>query len=272
MASTFLIALREGLEAALIIGILLAYVKRTERSRARTLIWSGVTLAIVASFGFGAFLSFTSKELSPKGEMVFAGTTSIVATFFVTFMVFWMKRTARTIKSELENKVDQALPLGGIALVAAAFFSVVREGLETALFIFSNFKTVSQNSAPSAGLTLGLLAAVILGVAIYRRSIRINLSKFFLVTGTALLVVAGGVLANGVKEFQDFGLLPGADAYAWNWNNPNNVIESFLSGTIGISTTTTWVQLFVWVLYLGLILPLFFAPTTRKELAAVPSN
>jgi high-affinity iron transporter len=270
--STFLIALREGLEAALIVGILVAYLKRSDQKRALTLLWIGVGLAITSSLIFGAFLSFTSKELSPRGEMVFAGTTSIVATILVTFMVFWMKRAARTIKSDLESKVDQALPLGGVALMGAAFFSVVREGLETALFIFSNFKTVSRDLGPSIGLILGLLAATFLGVSIYRRSIKINLSKFFLFTGTALLVVAGGVLAHGVKEFQDFGVLPGAHAFVWNWNNPNNLIESFLSGTIGISTTTTWVQLIVWAVYLSLVLPYFFAPATRKELATVPSN
>jgi high-affinity iron transporter len=272
VASTFLIALREGLEAALIVGILVAYLKKSNRNRALTLLWAGVGLAIAVSLIFGAFLSFTSKELSPRGEMVFAGTTSIAATTLVTFMVFWMKRTAKSIKGDLENKVDQALPLGGAALMAAAFFSVVREGLETALFIFTNFKTVSKDFGPTIGLVLGLSAAVVLGVAIYKRSIRINLSKFFLFTGTALIVIAGGVLSHGIKEFQDFGVLPGANAFVWNWNNPNNLIESFLSGTIGISTTTTWLQLFVWVLYLGLILPFFFAPTTRKELAAVPSN
>lgn len=272
MASTFLIALREGLEAALIIGILVAYLKRSNRERALTLLWTGVAFAITLSIAFGAFLTFTSSELSPRGEMVFAGTTSIAATVLVTFMVFWMKRAARTIKSDLESKVDVALPLGGFALMSAAFFAVVREGLETALFIFSNFKTVSRNSGPSIGLILGLSAAIFLGVAIYKRSLRINLSKFFLVTGTALLVVAGGVLAHGVKEFQEFGLLPGANSYAWKFENPNNLIDSLLSGTIGISTTTTWVQLFIWAIYLGLVLPFFFAPATRKELAAVPSN
>jgi high-affinity iron transporter len=272
VASTFLIALREGLEAALIVGILVAYLKKSNRKRALALLWTGVGLAISVSLIFGAFLSFTSKELSPRGEMVFAGTTSIVATALVTFMVFWMKRAARTIKGDLENKVDQALPLGGAALMGAAFFSVVREGLETALFIFSNFKTVSKDFGPTIGLVLGLSAAVFLGVAIYKRAIRINLSKFFLLTGSALLIVAGGVLAHGVKEFQEFGVLPGAHAFAWNWNNPNNLIESFLSGTVGISTTTTYLQLFIWVLYLALVLPFFFAPVTRKELATVPSN
>ena len=264
--------MREGLEAALIVGILVAYLKKSNRKRALTLLWTGVGLAISVSLIFGAFLSFTSKELSPRGEMVFAGTTSIVATALVTFMVFWMKRAARTIKGDLENKVDQALPLGGAALMGAAFFSVVREGLETALFIFSNFKTVSKDFGPTIGLVLGLSAAVFLGVAIYKRAIRINLSKFFLLTGSALLIVAGGVLAHGVKEFQEFGVLPGAHAFAWNWNNPNNLVESFLSGTVGISTTTTYLLLLIWVLYLALVLPFFFAPATRKELATVPSN
>jgi high-affinity iron transporter len=272
MVSTFLIALREGLEASLIVGILLAYLKRSGKSSALTFLWTGVGLAVAASLAFGAFLSFTSKELSPDGEKVFAGTTSIVATLLVTFMVFWMKRTARTIKSDLESRMDHALPLGSFALMGAAFFSVAREGLETALFIFSNFKTVAKDFGPSVGLIVGIIAAISLGVAMYRKVIRINLNKFFLITGPALLVVAGGVLAHGINEFQELGVLPGAKAYAWNWSAPNNIIETFLSGTIGISTTTTWLQLFVWAIYLGLVLPYFFAPTTRKELAAVPSH
>ena len=269
MVSTFLIALREGLEAALIVGILVAYLKRSGRSKALTLLWTGVGLAVVLSLGFGAFLSFTSSELSKRGELIFAGTTSVVATALVTFMVFWMKRAAKTIKSDLESKVDQALPLGGIALMGAAFFAVVREGLETALLIFSNFKAVSEGFAPMIGLVLGLGAAILLGVALYKRAIRVNLSRFFLFTGSALLIVAGGVLAYGVKEFQEFGLLPGESAYAWNWSNPNKVVETLLSGTIGISTTATWLQLLVWVAYLGIFIPMFIAPATKKELAAV---
>jgi high-affinity iron transporter len=265
MASTFLIALREGLEAALIIGILVAYVKRSNRGSALTQIWIGVGAAIVVSLGFGAFLTFTSSQLTDKGEMVFAGVTSVVATALVSLMVFWMKRTARTIKGELESKVETALPLGGLALMSAAFFAVVREGLETALFLFSNFKTVSKDFGPSLGLILGLIAAVLLGVAIYRRSIRINLSKFFAITGTALLVIAGGVLAHGVREFQDLGILPGDHSFSWHLNNPNNIIESFLSGTVGISTDVTWLQLGVWAVYLGLILPLFLAPASSAK-------
>ena len=269
MASTFLIALREGLEAALIVGILVAYLKRSGRVKALPLLWTGVGVAVFLSLGFGGFLSFTSSELSKRGELIFAGTTSVVATAMVTFMVFWMKRAAKTIKSDLEYKVEQALPLGGLALMGAAFFAVIREGLETALLIFSNFKTVSEGAAPMIGLVLGLGVAVLLGIALYKRAIRVNLSRFFLFTGSALLIVAAGVLAYGIKEFQEFGLLPGEGAYAWNWNNPNKVIETVLSGTIGISTSVTWLQLLVWGAYLGLVVPMFIAPSTKKELAAV---
>lgn len=260
--------MREGLEAALIVGILVAYLYKSGRHKALPLLWLGVSLAVSLSLIFGAFLSFTSHELTPKGEMIFAGTTSLAAVTLVTFMVFWMKRAARTLKSELENRIDIALPIGGAALVSAAFFAVAREGLETALFIFTNFKTIKTNAGPSIGLFLGLATAVALGIALYRRSLRINLSKFFLVTGSALLVVAGGVLSHGIAEFQDFGALPGAHAFAWNWNNPNSFVETFLSGTIGISTTTTWLQLFVWLVYMGIVLPLFFAPSSAKRLVS----
>ena len=171
MYSTFLIALREGLEAALIIGILVAYLVKSNQRKALPALWTGVGVALVASFAFGAFLSFTSTQLSEAGEQMFAGTTSLVAVILVTYMVFWMKRVARGLKTELHGKVDYAMPLGKIALISASFFAVAREGLETALFVYSNFKTVSDDSSPAIGLVLGLALAVALGIAIYRQSL-----------------------------------------------------------------------------------------------------
>jgi high-affinity iron transporter len=132
MLSTFLIALREGLEAALIVGILIAYVVKTDRRHLLTPIWTGVGVALAATFALGGFLSFTSAELSERGEQFFAGTTSFLAVGLVTWMVFWMKRAARTLKDELHGKVENALSAGPLALAAAAFFAVAREGLETA--------------------------------------------------------------------------------------------------------------------------------------------
>jgi high-affinity iron transporter len=260
MFSTFLIALREGLEAALIIGILVAYLVRSNQRKGLPALWAGVSIAVIASLAFGAFLTFTSTQLSVAGEQVFAGTTSIVAVILVTYMVFWMKRIARGLKNELQSKLDYAMPLGKIALISAAFFAVAREGLETALFLFSNFKTVSTDSAPALGLILGLTVAIGLGIAIYKQSVKINLGKFFTITGTALLVIAGGVLSHGVHEFQEFGALPGANAYVWNWIGANEIISTVLAGTIGIGTTLTWLQLVVWATFLALTLRAYLAP------------
>jgi high-affinity iron transporter len=267
MYSTFLIALREGLEAALIIGILVAYLVKSNQRKALPSLWTGVGVALVASFAFGAFLSFTSTQLSDAGEQMFAGTTSLVAVILVTYMVFWMKRVARGLKTELHGKVDYAMPLGKIALISASFFAVAREGLETALFVYSNFKTVSDNSSPAIGLTLGLALAVALGIAIYRQSLKINLGKFFMVTGTALIVIAGGVLSYAVHEFQEFGALPGEDSYVWNWVSADPTITALLSGTIGISTKISWLQLVIWAAYLTITLRAYLAPKKRVPAA-----
>lgn len=273
MLSTLLIALREGLEASLIIGILVAYLVRTNRKQSLPFLWLGVSLAVVLSLGLGAFLSFTSSELTPAGEEVFAGTSSITAVALVTWMVFWMKRNARTLRNSLHEKVDKSSAIGNIGIVAAAFFAVAREGLETALFIYSNFKTVTADSAPTIGLILGLVIAVGIGVAIYRQSIKLNLGKFFTITGTALVVVAAGVLSYGIHEFQEFGILPGADAYAWNWEGgKGSVLATILDGTIGISTTISWFQLFLWAAYLGVTLRFYLrAPKAVKAPEPVPA-
>jgi len=209
MLSTFLIALREGLEAALIVGILVAYLVKTGRNHLLAPLWLGVSVAIAASLALGGFLSFTSAELSARGEEFFAGTTSFLAVGFVTWMVFWMKRAARGLRDELHGKVDAAIGAGRTAIAVTAFIAVVREGLETALFVYTNFKTVGAASSATVGLVLGLALAVALGYLIYNRSVRINLSKFFQVTGTALVIVAAGVLSYGIHEYQELGWLPG---------------------------------------------------------------
>lgn len=263
MLSTFLIALREGLEAALIVGILVAYVVKTDRRYLLAPIWTGVGVAITVSLAFGGFLTFTSKELSARGEEIFAGTTSFVAVGLVTWMVFWMKRAARSLKTELHNKVDTAVQIGKVGLVSAAFFAVAREGLETSLFIYSNFKTVSQTTEPTIGLILGLTAAVLLGYLVYNRAIKLNLAKFFTITGVALIVVAAGVLSYGIHEFQEFGLIPGESAYAWNtesWLSADSIIGTILSGTIGISTKISWIQLIFWAAYMAITLRFYLAP------------
>ncbi len=271
MLSTFLIALREGLEAALIVGILVAYLVKTGRNHLLAPLWLGVSVAIAASLALGGFLSFTSAELSARGEEFFAGTTSFLAVGFVTWMVFWMKRAARGLRDELHGKVDAAIGAGRTAIAVTAFIAVVREGLETALFVYTNFKTVGAASSATVGLVLGLALAVALGYLIYNRSVRINLSKFFQVTGTALVIVAAGVLSYGIHEYQELGWLPGADAYVWDvtsWMAKDSILATVLAGSIGFDTTTSWLQFIVAGAYIGAILWLYLKPAraSKKDL------
>lgn len=269
MLSTFLIALREGLEAALIVGILVAYVVKTGRRELLAPIWTGVAMALTASIALGGFLTFTSAELSERGEQFFAGTTSFLAVALVTWMVFWMKRAARTLRDELHGKVDAALTAGPLALAAAAFFAVAREGLETALFVYTNFRTVSATSSASLGLILGLALAVVLGYLIYNRSIRLNLSKFFTITGIALIIVAAGVLSYGVHEYQELGWIPGNLSYAWDISSvmaKDSIAATVLAGTIGFDVNTSWLQLLFYASYLLIVLRLYTAPAKSKTL------
>jgi high-affinity iron transporter len=267
MLSTFIIALREGLEAALIVGILVAYLVKSERRHHLRALWTGVFLAVSASLALGAFLSYTSAELSSKGAELFAGTTSFVAVAMVTWMVFWMKRTARGLRDELHGKAEVAVAAGALSMGTLAFFAVAREGLETSLFLYTNFKTVGAFSTATLGLVLGLATSVALGYGIYNRSVKLNLGKFFTYSGVALIVVAGGVLSYGVHEFQEFGFLPGPDAFAWDitsWMGKDSFIASLLAGTIGFDTTTSWLQLIVWVAYLALTIATYLTPAKVK--------
>lgn len=267
MLSTFIIALREGLEASLIVGILVAYLVKTGRKALLAPLWAGVALAVVVSLATGAFLTITSTELSPRGEEFFAGTTSFLAVGFVTWMVFWMKRTARHLKGQLEGQMSTAVLAGPLALAAAAFFAVVREGLETSLFIYANFKTVSSTPSATVGLVLGLGLAITLGYLIYRSSIKINLSKFFNYTGIALVVVAAGVLSYGIHEYQELGWLPGADYFVWDVTSviaKESLLGSVLAGTIGFDTTTSLLQFVLWAAYLAIVLSLYLKSAASK--------
>ena len=271
MLSTFIIALREGLEAALIVGILVAYLVKTGRKALLAPLWAGVALAVLVSLATGAFLTITSTELSPRGEEFFAGTTSFLAVGFVTWMVFWMKRTARHLKGQLEGQLSTAVLAGPLALAAAAFFAVVREGLETSLFIYANFKTVSSTPSATVGLLLGLGLAITLGYLIYRSSIKINLSKFFNYTGIALVVVAAGVLSYGIHEYQELGWLPGADFFVWDVTSviaKESLLGGILAGPIGFDTTTSLLQFVFWAAYLAIVLSLYLKPASTKSVPA----
>ncbi|MEU9592587.1 iron uptake transporter permease EfeU [Streptomyces sp. NPDC048219] len=264
MFSNYLIGLREGLEASLVVCILIAYLVKTGRRDALKPIWAGIGVAVAIALGFGCVLEFGSQELTFKAQEALGGSLSIVAVVLVTWMVFWMRRTARHLKSELHGRLDAALKMGTGALVATAFLAVGREGLETALFVWASVHAASDGTPrPLVGVALGLATAVLLGWLFYKGAVRINLAKFFTWTGGMLVVVAAGVLAYGVHDLQEADLLPGLTKLAFDISDtvdPSSWYGTLLKGVFNFQPDPTVLQVTVWLLYLVPALALFLAP------------
>ncbi len=214
MFQTFLTGLREGLEAALVVSILLTFLVRGGHRDRIPALWAGVAVAVVLSFGFGGLLHFTSVNMSFEAREAFGGILSIIAVGFVTWMVFWMRRAAHTLKGDLHGKMQTAVDLGATAVGLAALVAVGREGLETALFMYPTFQAQGAGAGPALGAVLGILTAVLIGVLLYEGAVHMNLAHFFRFTGAALIVIAAGVLAYGVHDLQEAGILPGLDNLA----------------------------------------------------------
>lgn len=264
MFSNYLIGLREGLEASLVVCILIAYLVKTGRRDALRPIWIGIGVAVLIAMGFGCALEFGSQELTFEAQEALGGSLSIVAVCLVTWMVFWMRRTARHLRSELHGKLDAALAMGTGALVATAFLAVGREGLETALFVWASVHAASDGTPrPLVGVALGLATAVLLGWLFYRGALKINLARFFTWTGGMLVVVAAGVLAYGVHDLQEADWLPGLRNLAFDISDtvdPGSWYGTLLKGVFNFQPDPTVFQVTVWLLYLVPTLALFLAP------------
>ncbi|MET8164583.1 iron uptake transporter permease EfeU [Streptomyces sp. NPDC005329] len=264
MFSNYLIGLREGLEASLVVCILIAYLVKTDRRDALKPIWMGIGVAVALALGFGCVLEFGSQELTFQAQEALGGSLSILAVGLVTWMVFWMRRTARHLKSELHGKLDAALAMGTGALVATAFLAVGREGLETALFVWASVHAAGDGTPrPLIGVALGLATAILLGWLFYRGALKINLAKFFTWTGGMLVVVAAGVLAYGVHDLQEADLIPGLNSLAFDISGtvpPDSWYGTLLKGVFNFQPDPTVLQITVWLLYLVPTLALFLAP------------
>jgi high-affinity iron transporter len=265
-----LVTTREGLEASLIVGIVLAYLAKTENQRYFRVIWLGTAAAIALSVMLGAALFFTIGELDGRGEMLFDGFAMLAAVAVLTWMIFWMRKQARNIKHELEEKLQSAIVAGSAAgLASVVFFAVLREGWETALFIFA----VGESSTPLAtgiGAVVGLAVSISLGVALYMGSRRLNLRQFFTVTGILLIVFAAGLLAHAVLEFQEAGVLPVTVEHVWNTNafvSENSHVGKFLTALLGYNGDPSLLEVTVWFGYLATALTLFLRPLVsfRRE-------
>jgi high-affinity iron transporter len=272
-AASYLIGLREGLEMVLIVSVLVAYLVKTGRRQHLVPVWAGVGAAAALSIGFGWALSYVSTTvLGGPGQELFDAITSTVAVVLVTWMVFWMRRTARRLSGELRGRLDGAIGLGVGAVVGIAFLSVAREGLETTLLFFASAQGATS-SAPLLGLAAGILTAVVLGVGLYAGAIRINLSRFFMVSGALLVLVAAGIFKYAVHDFQEAGVLPGLTTYAFDatsWLDPGSWYGALAAGLFNITPQPTVLETIAWLAYLVPVLVLFLLPSRKKPAAATP--
>jgi high-affinity iron transporter len=276
LLGNYLIGLREGLEASLVVSILIAYLVKSGSRRALPPVWAGVGTAITLSVGFGVALTLASGEMQFKTQETFGGTLSLVAVGLVTWMVFWMRRTARFMKAELEGKLQGALALGSGALFAVSFLAVGREGLETALFLWTNINNAGSSTQPIIGAVLGLATAALLGYLLYRGGLRLNLKRFFTMTGVALIVVAAGVFGYGFHDLQEASVLPGLSSLAFEphtWfsglGTPGQWLQTALQGVFNLTPQVTVVQAIAWTVYVVPVMALFLRPA-RPVAAPAP--
>ena len=219
MTAAALITLREGLEAALIVGILLGYLAKIGQGDRRAFIWSGVVVAALASVLLAAFIQILGLKLEGRAEQIFEGATMFLAVGVLTWMIFWMRYQARLLKNELERGVQQAVATGrNIGLFSLAFIAVFREGVETALFL-SAAAFASPGEGTLQGAALGLALAALLGYLVYASTVRLNVRTFFNVTSVLLLLFAAGLLSHGIHEFQEAGLVPTVNEQVWDTNH-----------------------------------------------------
>ncbi|MDN4609821.1 iron uptake transporter permease EfeU [Arthrobacter burdickii] len=273
MFANYLIGLREGLEAALVVVILVAYLVKIQRRDLLPGIWLGVSLAAALSLGFGALLTYGTYGLTFEAQEAIGGVLSVLAVGLVTWMVFWMARTAKNLRGELHGQVDRHLAAGGKGLVVVAFLAVGREGLETALFLWSAVQATGQTTQPILGASLGLASAVMLGWLFYRGMLSINLSKFFTWTGGMLIVVAAGVLSYGIHDLQEAGILPGLHSLLFDVSAaipPSSWYGTLLKGTVNFSPATTWFEGIAWLLYILPTMTLFIRRSMRRTPTPAP--
>ena len=257
------------------VSILVAFLVKAGRKDRLPQVWAGVAAAVALSVGFGWLLSYTSTTLLREYEQreLFEAITSILAVVFVTWMIFWMRRAARSISGELRGRLTDALALGSVAVAGMAFLAVVREGLETSLIFYSAVQGADVDGAPLYALLGGIVSAVAIGYLMYATAVRINLTAFFTWTGALLILVAAGILKYGVHDLQESGVLPGLNDLAYDISgalDPSAWYTALLTGMFNVTPTASVLEVAAWTAYAVPVLVLFLKPAGRKQ-AAVPA-
>jgi high-affinity iron transporter len=284
LTTGLLTGLREGVEAALIVSIILAYLARTGNARHFDRIWLGAGAAIALSAAVGAVLWVSIGGLSSPAEQYFEGSAMLLAAGVVTWMLFWMRRTSANIRSELQAGVDRALTDGSVwALSILAFTAVVREGIETALFLLGQATAATTENAGAAstlvGALIGILIAILIGYGFYRGARVLNLARFFRWTGVALVFIAGGLVSHAAHEFIEAGLITVGTSTAFDISallphepEGGNLLGQLLRAIFGYTSTPEWTTLLTWVAYVTSVLTLYLRPMKPAKPAPISTS
>ena len=254
MLPTFVIGLREGLEAALIVGIIAAFLGQQGRRDALRLVWFGTAVAVAICVGVAIVLQVISSDLPQRQQEGLETVVGALAVCMVTYMIIFMRRHARGLKKDLEGAAASALASGSNrALVAMAFLAVLREGFETAVFLLATFQASGNASTSWLGAVLGIGLATAIGYAIYKGGVRLNLARFFRVTGLVLVVVAAGLVMTAFHTASEAGWLTVGQAQAFDLSwlvRPGTPVSSLLTGVLGIQPFPAWIEVIAWLAYL----------------------
>jgi len=266
--ASYLIGLRDGLEAALVVSILVTVLARANRRDGLLPLWAGVGAAVICAGALGVVLTYVAESLLSGVRLeLFEAITSLLAVAMVTWMIFWMRRSARTLKSELTGKLTDALGLGRFAVAALAFIAVIREGVEMVLLVFAAAQAASETVAPLLGMIAGVATAVLLGWLMYAAVARVNLGRLFTWTGALLVLVASGIAKYATHGFQVAGFLPGSTSVAYDVSGtiePTSWYGTLLAATINVTPAATVLEVAVWIAYAAGVLLLFFRPAPKR--------
>src|SRR3954447_18504141 len=271
MLPTFVIGLREGLEATLIVVIIATFLSSAGRRDSLSAMWTGVGVAVLLCIGFGIALQILDENLPQIRQEQLETVVALVAAAAVTYMIVWMRRHARNLRGDLQDAVTGALARGsGGALVGMAFFAVIREGLETAVFLTAAFQQSARPAMTGSGAILGLVVAVALGLGIYHGGVQINLVRFFRGTGVVLVLVAGGLLVSALHSGHEAGWVASlqGEAVDLSWLvDPGSVRASIITGTLGLQPTLTAGEALAWLVYVVPMTCYVLWPTRRPRAA-----
>jgi len=265
---TFVIGLREGLEAALIVGIVAAFLSQQGRRDALRHVWAGVVVAVLICLGIGIALQEVSQNLPQRQQEGLETVVALLAVGMVTYMVLWMRQHARHLKKDLEGAATDALARGSsVALVAMAFLAVLREGFETAVFLLATFQASGSALLAGLGALLGIVLAVCLGYGIYRGGVRLNLSRFFRATGAVLVLVAAGLVVSALHTAHEAGWVNAGQATAFDLSGvvrPGTPLSSLLTGVLGVQPRPTVIEVVGWAVYVVPMLAVVLWPQRRR--------